>query len=91
IFNETKEDNLIVIDQDGKLAGIITRNDLKKEGESVLELINRTDAWLSGRSSLKDGLSEIYTHDLGFLIVVDDEKKVIGWLHTEEIKNALRD
>ena len=47
-------------------------------------------AWLPAHASLKDGLSEIFTHDYGFLVVVDDDRSVLGWLRTEDIKNILK-
>ena len=63
---------------------------LKKDGETVGQIKCETEAFLPGTSSLKDGLSEIFSHDLEFLIVVDDSKRVIGTLHTDDIKKILR-
>jgi 2-phospho-L-lactate transferase/gluconeogenesis factor (CofD/UPF0052 family) len=41
-------------------------------------------------SSLKDGLSEIFSHDLGFIVAVDDDGKVHGTLNEKDIKAVLR-
>ena len=72
------------------MTGYIDHEALKKDGETIEQIKFETEAFLPSTSSLKDGLSEIFTHDLEFLIVVDDSKRVIGTLHTDDIKKILR-
>ena len=81
---------LIAVDGDGTLTGMIDKHNISDKATLVQDAVAPTGAWLMGHSSLKDGLSEIFTHDYGFLIVVDDTKKVLGWLHTEDIKETLK-
>ncbi len=90
MFGETGNRYLIATDRDGRLLGMVDRKELPEGANKVEEAARETDAWLVGQSSLKDGLSEIFTHDYGFLTVVDDDKKVLGWLRTEDIKETLK-
>ncbi|MBU0464776.1 MAG: betaine/proline/choline family ABC transporter ATP-binding protein [Proteobacteria bacterium] len=81
---------LIAVDGEGTLTGMVDKHDIPDKATRVKDAVTPTDAWLTVHSSLKDGLSEIFTHDYGFLVVVDDSKKVLGWLHTEDIKEMLK-
>ncbi len=90
IMTETGAKHLIAVDSEGRLTGYIDHEALKKDGDTVEQIKYETEAFLPVTSSLKDGLSEIFSHDLEFLIVVDDSKKVIGTLHTDDIKKILR-
>ena len=91
MFKETHGDYLIAVDSEGTLTGMLKRHDIPDTAASVTDALSPTNAWLMSHASLKDGLSEIFTHEYGFLIVVDDTRKVLGWLHTEDIKNTLKD
>ena len=82
---------LVVLDENGRLAGLVSDEDLGKNGDKVADVVQATNAYLDGTSSLKDALSEIFTHDVGFLVVVDGDGKVTGWLDTNDIKKALKD
>lgn len=90
IMTETGTKHLITVDSEGRLTGYIDQEALKKDGETIEQIKCETKAFLPSTSSLKDGLSEIFSHDLEFLIVVDDSKRVIGTLHTDDIKKILR-
>jgi osmoprotectant transport system ATP-binding protein len=81
---------LIVVDKENRLLGYVNSEVLKKKSETVGNVAQSTGAFLSMNSSLKDGLSEIFTHDLGFIIVVSDEGKVQGTLNENDIKAVLR-
>ncbi len=81
---------LIVVNGEGTLTGIIDKHDITSKATWIKEIVSPTKAWLMDHASLKDGLSEIFTHDYGFLVVVDDTQKVLGWLHTEDIKETLK-
>ena len=83
-------ENLIVIDEEGKLSGIVNREALEKKADTVKELADPPRAFVFANATLKEGLSEIFTHDLGFVIVVDDDEKVLGTLEEEDIKAILR-
>lgn len=90
MFAKTNLRYLIVVDGEGTLTGIIDKQDITDKATRVKDAVSATTAWLMAHASLKDGLSEIFTHDYGFLVVVDDAKKVLGWLHTEDIKETLK-
>ena len=90
IFAKTHSRYLIAVDGEGTLTGMIDKKNITNSATLVKEIILPTQAWLAAHASLKDGLSEIFTHDYGFLVVVDDTKKVLGWLHTEDIKETLK-
>ena len=81
---------LIVVDKENRLIGYVDSTALTKKSETVGEVAQSTEAFLSMNSSLKDGLSEIFTHDLGFIVAVDDEGKVHGTLNENDIKAVLR-
>jgi osmoprotectant transport system ATP-binding protein len=90
MLTELKVDNLIVVDAEKRLLGYVNHEALEKEADEVRKVTRSTDSFMPASSSLKDGLSEIFTHDLGYLIVVDDDKKVLGVLNTEDIREILR-
>ena len=90
LFSEINTRYLIAVNSEGTLTGIIDKQDIPDKATLIKDAVAPTNAWLPAQSSLKDGLSEIFTHDYGFLIVVDDVKKVLGWLHTEDIKETLK-
>jgi len=90
MLNELDVDHLIVVDREGRLMGYVDRKSLGKKADKVGDVTRSTDAFLPASSSLKDGLSEIFTHELGYLIVIDEDKKVLGILREEGIKDILR-
>jgi len=90
MFVKTNSRYLIAVDGEGTLTGIIDKQNIPDKASRVKDAVSATKAWLVAHASLKDGLSEIFTHDYGFLVVVDDTKKVLGWLHTEDIKETLK-
>ncbi len=90
MFSKSDHQHLICVDSDGILTGIIARDKIPATASRVEEAATVTQAWMTAQASLKDGLSEIFSHDYGFLIVVDDNKQVLGWLHTEDIKETLK-
>jgi osmoprotectant transport system ATP-binding protein len=90
MLRELKLDHLIVVDNEKRLVGYVDQEALTKKADEVGDVMQSTDAFLPASSSLKDGLSEIFTHELGYLIVVDEDKKVLGILREKEIKNILR-
>jgi osmoprotectant transport system ATP-binding protein len=91
MFRELKLDHLIVVDNEKRLIGYVNQDALTKTADTVGKVTLSTEAFLPATSSLKDGLSEIFTHDeLGYLIVVEEDKKVVGILKEEDIKNILR-
>jgi len=90
MLSKTDTRYLIAVDGEGTFTGMIDKHDIPGKATRVKDAVAPTNAWLTAQSSLKDGLSEIFTHDYGFLVVVDDTKKVLGWLHTEDIKETLK-
>ncbi len=90
-FSKTDSQYLIAVDEMGVLAGMVDKRVIPDAaGKKVKDIVVPTHAWMMASASLKDGLSEIFTHEYGFLIVVDYNQKVIGWLHTQDIKETLR-
>lgn len=81
---------LVAVDGDGKLFGMLDGENIPERAEKVVDAAEPTGGWLMAQASLKDGLSEIFTHDYGFLVIVDDAQKVLGWLHVEDIKETLK-
>lgn len=81
---------LVVVDGEDTLAGVVDGENIPDRAERVADAAETTNGWLVSDASLKDGLSEIFTHDYGFLVVVDETKKVQGWLHVEDIKTTLK-
>ncbi|MEA2061712.1 MAG: ABC transporter ATP-binding protein [Thermodesulfobacteriota bacterium] len=90
LFSEWDTSYLISVDSDGLLKGMLKADAIPEGAKTVKAAAQPTRAFLPAHSSLKDGLSEIFTHDYGFLIVVDDAGQVLGWLHTEDIKETLK-
>jgi len=91
LLAEDTEHPLIVVDRRNRLMGIADPKKLGKNVTTVAEITQKTEAFLPASASLKAGLSEIFTHDLGYIIVVDGDKKVLGILKEENIKAVLRD
>jgi len=83
-------EQLIVVDKENRLAGYVDHQALLKKADTVGDATLSTEAFLRASSSLKDGLSEIFSHELGYIIVVDEDKKVLGTLTEEGIKELLR-
>ena len=90
MMSRLRTDQLIVVDKENRLVGHVDTKALEKKSETVGKVAQSTDAFLPVNSSLKDGLSEIFTHDLGFIIAVDDEGKIHGTLNEKDIKAVLR-
>ncbi len=90
MLSELKADHLIVVDNEKRLMGYVDQEALTKKADKVGDVTKSTDAFLPASSSLKDGLSEIFTHDVGYIIVVDEDKKVLGTLREDGIKEILR-
>jgi len=90
MLSEPMTDHLIVIDEEKRLMGYVDQEALGKKADKVGDVTQSTDAFLPATSSLKDGLSEIFTHEVGYLIVTDEDKKVLGILKEEDIKAILR-
>jgi len=89
--SERGVDHLIVADREGILLGMVDCREMPGDGQRrVKEFMKPTRAFLPSHASLKDGLSEIFTHDYGFLVVVDDQQKVLGWLRIQDIKTLLK-
>lgn len=88
---ELKMDHLIAVDKEGVLSGMVDCRENESAGARLVkDVMEPAQAWLPSHASLKDGLSEIFTHDYGFLVVVDEKKRVLGWLQTDDIKNTLK-
>lgn len=87
---ELGSEHLIVVDADNRLLGCVDAEALAKKKDSVGDVVKPTEAYLPASASLKDGLSEIFTHDLGFIIAIDDDKRVCGILTEANIKTLLR-
>lgn len=90
LFSKYDSAFLIAVNSDGVLTGLVDKTKIVSTARTVADVTSPTNAWLTAQSSLKDGLSEIFTHDLDFLIVVDNLKKVLGWLRTQDIKTILK-
>jgi osmoprotectant transport system ATP-binding protein len=90
MLSKLQVNQLIVVDKENRLIGYVDMGALAKKSDTVGKVTQSTPAFLSVNSSLKDGLSEIFTHDLGFIIAVDDERKVHGTLNENDIKAVLR-
>lgn len=90
MLSKLQINQLIVVNKENRLIGYVNREVLAKKSDTVGNVVQPTDAFLSMNSSLKDGLSEIFTHDLGFIVAVDDEGKVHGTLNENDIKAVLR-
>ncbi len=89
-ISELKTDHLIVVDESGRLLGTVDQVTLGKAGAKVAEVVQATRSHIQALASLKDGLSEIFSHDLGFVVVVDDAQHVVGTLTETDIKALLR-
>jgi len=88
------KDNPPVISQDKTIeaarnmfAEIESRYLITVDGEGTLTGVIDKENISNDAVLVKDAFK---THDYGFLIVVDDTKKVLGWLHTEDIKTILK-
>jgi osmoprotectant transport system ATP-binding protein len=90
MLKELKLEHLIVVDKEKRLIGYVDQESLTKKADMVGDIALETEAFLPASSSLKDGLSEIFTHELGYIIVVGEDKKVLGTLTEEGIKELLR-
>lgn len=89
-LSELKTSHLIVVDENGRLLGTVDQAALGKTGDKVAEVVQTTQAHIQALASLKDGLSETFSHDLGFIIALDDTQKVVGTLTEKDIKALLR-
>jgi CIC family chloride channel protein len=89
----------LVVDQAGRLAGIVTRGDLmvvlqNGAGESITVLEAGTTNLVTTHddATLQDALTLMLRHDIGRLPVVDhaDEGKIVGYLGRADILAARR-
>ena len=90
LLTELQVEHLVVVDETRRLVGYVDQEALKRASDTVGGVAQPTEAFLPATASLKDGLSEIFTHDLGFIIAVDEEKRVQGILMESDIKAILR-
>jgi Mg/Co/Ni transporter MgtE len=90
LLTELNVDHILVVDEEKRLLGYVNHEALQKDVDEVGKVTRSTDSFMLASSSLKDGLSEIFTHDLGYLIVVDDGNQVLGVVDTEDIREILR-
>ena len=91
VLSRRKEDHLVVVDEEKRLLGYVDHQALEKDDAVVVrKVMLQTKAHLPVLSSLKDGLSEIFSHDLGFIIALDEDRRVAGILQTDDIKTMLR-
>ena len=87
---ELEVDHLIVADANGCFVGTVGPGALDKSADKVADVAEPTRAVIAASASLKDGLSEIFSHDLGFVVVLEDDRKVVGTLTENDIKALLR-
>lgn len=93
----TRRQGLIILDQTGALAGIITRGDIlraleqsKVEAVTVLEAGNRAPLITYPDELIHDALNTMLQNDVGRLPVVsrDDPRKLVGYLGRAAILEA---
>ncbi|MFH1155342.1 MAG: betaine/proline/choline family ABC transporter ATP-binding protein [Pseudomonadota bacterium] len=81
---------VVAVDGEGRFAGIADLESPLSGSGPLRDVMQSGCASLLASTSLKDGLSEIFSHDYGFVVVVDESGSVMGWLKTEDIKSTLK-
>lgn len=95
-MKEARVSSVIVIEGDGKLAGMLTSRDLSLAPEdcnSVAELMTPADKLVVGEAdiSLKDARELLHRHRVEKLPLVDGEQKVCGLITAQDILKLQRD
>lgn len=80
-MRQRKTDTLIVVDENGKLLGIMSSYELqakKDQAQTIADIMQPVNIVLNNTATAKDALQMITKAAFGIIPVVDETKKVIG-------------
>lgn len=87
-------DTLIVVDQEGKLEGVVTIEKIReygKSGQSICGLVEPNIPVTKTDSDAKEAFDKLIKSKLGFIVAVDDRDKVRGIVTKTSMVKALAD
>ncbi len=87
-------DTLIVVDQEGKLEGVVTIEKIReygKSGQSISGLVEPNIPVTKTDSDAKEAFDKLIKSKLGFIVAVDDRDKVRGIVTKTSMVKALAD
>lgn len=87
-------DTLIVVDQEGKLEGVVTIEKIReygKSGQNICELVEPNIPAARMNSNAKEAFDKLLKSKLGFIVAVDDRDKVQGIVTKTSMVKALAD
>ncbi|NOY44262.1 MAG: betaine/proline/choline family ABC transporter ATP-binding protein [Deltaproteobacteria bacterium] len=76
---------LLVTDRNGRLRGYVNASDLRGHTGTVGDLVRPLTLTVRPDQNLKEALSKMLGYDLGILVVVDQEGKMLGVLTTRTL------
>jgi osmoprotectant transport system ATP-binding protein len=84
-------DNLLVVDPDGHLCGYINQRLLRDRQGAIEAYVHPVSARIEPGTSLKDTLSEMLTHDVGYICVVGAQDRLLGLVTVDSIYRTVGD
>ncbi|MEW6266051.1 MAG: ABC transporter ATP-binding protein [Thermodesulfobacteriota bacterium] len=82
---------LIVTDGEKRLLGYVNQSELRGHRGQVGDLVRRLTLTVPPERNLKEALSQMLSYDLGILVVVDEENKVLGMLNSATLVSLVGD
>ena len=90
LMEQNKESFCIVLDQERRSIGYVTKKSLKYEKGPVRDVAENFPVYLSRRFPARDALSNMLMYDFRTLCVVDSEQKLLGTITYDDIQDAIR-
>lgn len=81
----------VVVDEQGKLTGLLGRGDLQQEGDRVEDLYSEAGDVVHLDSTLGDALSIMLGHGDGFALVADMDNRPAGAITVADIFSAVKE
>ena len=95
-MNRKRFGAVCIVDDNGKLKGIITEGDLRREiekGEAILQskaslIMSTNPKVVSDQTLAVEALAILEEHNILQIITVDEEQKPIGMIHLHDLLDA---
>ncbi|MGH4119445.1 betaine/proline/choline family ABC transporter ATP-binding protein [Clostridium sp.] len=92
IMKKNKVDSLLITDRDGKLSGIVTLKDIKKDinkTSKLEEIMEEEVITVKDNDNLVNILETMNKHGIGYVPVVNDDKKLVGLITRSSLLSIL--
>ncbi len=93
ILNSKGLGAVLIVDQDGRVLGILTDGDVRRhiverrifDGSTVADIMTPDPVQIDARMLAADALSVMQQHEITVLAVVSEEKELVGTLHLHDL------